>query len=90
MLEVLLVVEFGSDVFCTSRGVSGWEVAFVLFVLVVHLGKSYVGGGVWAWRSGFSWVGNVEGVLEISCGMLLWDEEGVEVPEAGIDEAETY
>lgn len=28
---------------------------------------------------------NVEGVLQITGGMLLWHEKGVEIPEAGFD-----
>lgn len=33
------------------------------------------------------WVADVEGVLEVARGVLLWDEKGVEVPETGFDEA---
>jgi hypothetical protein len=31
-------------------------------------------------------IGDVEGVLEVAGGVLLGDEEGVEVPEASFDE----
>ena len=32
-------------------------------------------------------VGDIEGILQVAGGVLLRDEEGVEVPEAGFDEA---
>lgn len=54
------------------------------------------GGAVWevgwwvgvdAGFVGLRWVGDVECVLEVAGGVLLGDEEGVEVPEAGFDVA---
>lgn len=30
--------------------------------------------------------GDVEGILEVTSGVLLWDEEGVEAPEPGFHE----
>lgn len=44
-------------------------------------------GFVVAWFVGDEWVADVEGVLEVARGVLLRDEEGVEVPKAGFDEA---
>ena len=44
---------------------------------------------VGAWFVGFRWVGDEEGVLHVTGGMLLWDEKSIEVPEAGVDEAIT-
>ena len=43
--------------------------------------------GVCAGLVGFGRVGDEEGVLHVAGGVLLRDEEGVEVPEAGVDEA---
>ena len=40
---------------------------------------------VFAWFIGRGWVGDKEGVLLVAGGMLLGDEEGVEVPEAGLN-----
>lgn len=40
------------------------------------VGAGFVGGGR---------VGDIEGVLEVTGGVLLGDEEGVEDPEAGFD-----
>lgn len=48
-------------------------------------GKGGGGTGFGAWFVGFWGVGDVECVLEVAGGMLLRDEEGVEVPEAGFD-----
>ncbi len=41
--------------------------------------------GVGARFVGLAWVGDVEGVLEVAGRVLLGDEEGVKVPEAGFD-----
>lgn len=40
-----------------------------------------------AGRVGGHRVGDIKGVLEVTGGVLLWDEEGIKVPEAGFDEA---
>ena len=40
---------------------------------------------VFARSIGVGWIGYEEGVLLVACGMLLGDEEGIEVPEAGLD-----
>jgi hypothetical protein len=34
---------------------------------------------------GMGWGGDVKGILEVTGGVLLWDKEGVEVPEGGFD-----
>ena len=41
--------------------------------------------GVFAGSVSIGWVGDEEGILLIAGGVLLGDEEGVEVPEAGLD-----
>ncbi len=41
--------------------------------------------GVFAGLVGVGWVGDEEGILLVAGGMLLGDEEGVEVPEAGLN-----
>lgn len=41
--------------------------------------------GIFTRSVGVGWIGDEEGVLLVACGMLLGDEEGVEVPEAGLD-----
>ena len=40
---------------------------------------------VFAGSVGVWWVGDEEGILLVAGGMLLGDEEGVKVPEAGLD-----
>lgn len=41
--------------------------------------------GIFAGFVGVGWVRDEEGVLLVAGGVLLGDEEGVEVPEAGLD-----
>ncbi len=41
--------------------------------------------GVFAGFVSVGWVGDEEGILLVAGGMLLGDEEGVEVPEAGLN-----
>ena len=45
---------------------------------------------VFAWFIGRRWVGDEEGVLLVAGGMLLGDEEGVEVPEASLNIPERF
>ena len=41
---------------------------------------------VFRWREGSRRVGKVEGILDFTRGVLLWDEQGVEAPKAGFNE----
>ena len=41
--------------------------------------------GVFAGFLSVGWVGDEEGILLVAGGMLLGDEEGVKVPEAGLN-----
>jgi hypothetical protein len=79
VVVVLLVVD------CGGRG--GCQTRVVEFCVLFHGFEGRVCDGVCAGRIGAYGVRDVEGVLEVAGGVLLGHEEGVEVPEASVDES---
>lgn len=57
----------------------------LIVLRLIVLGLLVVGRGFGTGWVGDGGVGNEEGILLVAGGVLLGDEEGVEVPEAGFD-----
>ena len=58
---------------------------FVNFADVVPVFRELFSGFV-AWPVGYHRVGDIESILQVTGGMLLGDEKGIEVPETGLYE----
>ena len=59
---------------------------FVNFADVVPIFREFFSSFVLAWPVGHRRVRDVESILQVTGGMLLGNEEGVEVPETGLYE----